>query len=31
MPASPAPEGETVLFPVTINNSYHPGWNVGGQ
>jgi len=31
MPASPAPEGEIVLFPVTINNSYHPGWNVGGQ
>jgi hypothetical protein len=31
MPASPAPEGENVLFPVTINNSYHPSWNVGGQ
>jgi hypothetical protein len=22
--------GQTVLFPVTINDSYHPHWTVGG-
>ena len=27
---SPATAGQTVLFPVTINNPYHPSWTVGG-
>lgn len=31
-PANPgsASVGRTVLFPVTINDSYHPHWTVGG-
>jgi hypothetical protein len=29
--ASPASEAQVVLFPVTIYNSYHPHWTVGGQ
>jgi hypothetical protein len=31
-PANPgsASAGRTVLFPVTINDSYHPHWTVGG-
>jgi hypothetical protein len=27
---SPATAGQTVLFPVTISNPYHPSWTVGG-
>jgi hypothetical protein len=27
---SPATAGQTVLFPVTINNPYRPSWTVGG-
>jgi hypothetical protein len=27
---SPAMAGQTVLFPVTINNPYQPHWTVGG-
>jgi hypothetical protein len=27
---SPATAGQTVSFPVTINNPYHPSWTVGG-
>jgi hypothetical protein len=39
-PSSPAPaaaipsptlDGQVVLFPVTIYNSYHPHWTVGAQ
>ena len=26
--SGPASAGQTVLFPVTINNPYHPGWTV---
>ena len=29
--ASPTTDGQTVLFPVTINNPYHPHWTVGGR
>ena len=29
--ASPATDGQTVLFPVTINNPYRPHWTVGGR
>jgi hypothetical protein len=28
--SSPAMAGQTVLFPVTINNPYQPHWTVGG-
>jgi hypothetical protein len=28
LPANPAPEGEPVLFPVTIYTRYHPSWTV---
>jgi hypothetical protein len=27
--SAPAPEGQVVLFPVTIYNPYHPHWTVG--
>jgi hypothetical protein len=29
--ASPATDGQTVLFPVTINNPYRPHWTAGGR